>query len=205
MLKRSYDSTILDNILELGQNKIEPIEIMSADQSLNEFIKFKRTNQSAILDAILKTSNDELQLEVPFNYKDNAFYLGKTKIADVKKDKNGNPDIVFTHTDYTNLGGKLIVDFFYESLKDNSLEEKEYEIEMPVNIEAIETASDSEMDSRGDEYSFLYAKKIKVTCLHEHVTNLLSEKSLIAAQEHVDNELNKDYKPKYVGTHRTHP
>jgi len=60
MLKRSYDSAIL-NILELGQDKIEPIEIMSADQSLNEFIKFKRSNQSAILDAILKTNNHILK------------------------------------------------------------------------------------------------------------------------------------------------
>ena len=204
MLKRSYDSTILDSILELGQDKIEPIEIMSADRSLKEIVKFKRSNQSAIIDAILKTSNDELQLDVPITYKDNAFYLGKTKIADVK-DKDGEPDIVFTHADYTSLGGAFIVDFFYDSLKDNSLEEKEYEIEMPVDVEVIDTATDSSTDSRGDEYSFIYAEKIKVLCLNEDVTNLLNKKNLESAQEHTDEKLNKNHTPKYKGTHRTHP
>lgn len=172
-------------------------------------------NQENLIEMIVKEAkwvksrrSGEIELEevnVPFTYKNNAIFLHETKIADIKKDQEGEPEFHFTHNDFKSFGGDALINYYADAAKGDLLKENQKdEIEVPVTVSDIEESSDSSIDGSGDEYSFLYAEDFKVHFNHVDVTKLLNQKEEEKVRDLVDEHLNKDYTPKYYGTHRTY-
>ena len=157
---------------------------------------------------VKKSRTKDIELEevsVPFTYKNNAIYLHDTKIADIKKDQEGEPEFHFTHNDFKSFGGDALINFYEDAARKDELKENQKdEIEVPVTVSNIEVSSDSSINSSGDEYSFLYAEDYEVFFNHIKITNLLNKKEEEKVKDFVDEHLNEDYTPKYYGTHRTY-
>ena len=150
-----------------------------------------------------KKDDDIFEVVLPFLYKDNAVFLKDKKVADIKEDKDGTCNVI-PLKQYTLEGADWIIDYYADSKKADLKENQKDEFEVPVKAEITSTHSDSSMDSRGDEYSYLEAE-FKVYFGDIDVTELLNKKDLEKINEKMSEIANEDYEPKYLGTHRTHP
>jgi hypothetical protein len=160
---------------------------------------------SKYLDKVLSESFNDIEIDdvkVPFQYKDNAIYLGKNKIIEVVL--GDKPVFKFLNKQVED-DSEFVIDYFYESIENGEIEnEKIYYIDLPVRVVDIDVASDSDIDGSGYEYSFLYPDSFKVMWGGFEISNIIGNKENNKIAETIKEELNKDYKPKYYGSHRTY-
>lgn len=165
--------------------------------------KIARPNESTLLESILtQASKDMLEIDkikVPFTYKNNAIYLGEHKVFDIEKQDDKEFDFKPTNADYDN--DQLFDHFFsiVKDLKEGTVEE----VKVPVTIDDIETFRDSDINGSGQEYTCFTAEKFKIFYSDSdiEISKLLKQEELNKINRKVDTFINKDHKPKYLGTH----
>jgi hypothetical protein len=151
---------------------------------------------------------DEIQIEdveVPFKTKDMSLFLGDKKIADFERDKTVEPNVSFIVKFVNpNNSDDYVIDYFYDVKEEDLKNEREHKITTTVDVSDVETYGDSSIDGSGREWSYLAVEGFKVHWGDIDITDLLDEKTDKRITEHVEELVNSDYKPKYLGTHRTY-
>jgi len=161
-----------------------------------------------------------VEIGLPFYLKNNILFLGNgsaddKKIASLNFDNNmqlkGHNIIDDDFRDVKHYVDEIVGDFYEEIQNSEGNENIFKELEEPkmipieeFTVRNIESDEDSQIDGAGDEYSYLYSEKFDVYFGNVNVTNYLNEKDLKKIADSISDDLNKDYKPKFFGTHRTY-
>jgi len=144
---------------------------------------------------------EDISIEIPFVYKNQGLYLDNNKIGDFVNNKL----VIDEKAVYDKMNFENCIDYFYDVQSDDLIENQTYMIETNwLDIYDIKTEVDSSMDQAGDEYTYIYAEDFEIYYDQFAIKTLISKKDFQMVQEKVDEKLSKDYKPRYVGTHRTY-
>lgn len=142
-------------------------------------------------------------VKLTFTVKDMSLYLGNKKVADLEKNKEAKlPNVLVKYVNPAN-SDDFVNDYFYD-IDEKNLKNEKHEIKTVVDISEVYSYGDSYVDSSGSEWSYLAVDQFSVFWGDTDITELLSREENSRITEIIEKKLNEDYKPKYLGTHRTY-